>query len=91
MESVEDRSPYLVNLSWVRNNALDVSKMSIKRIIQTLSKSIMETTVKVNVIQTDGNDFDSSVFLLSINPGVCHADVSEWVLDRGATNHVCPK
>ena len=28
---------------------------------------------------------------LSITPSDCHSDASKWVLDAGATYHICPK
>ena len=37
-----------------------------------------------------GNDCDSSCFSLSVTPG-CHLDMSEWALDTGSTNHICPR
>ena len=41
--------------------------------------------------QADGSDSDSSVFSLSVTtPTVCNSDNAEWILDSGATYHVCP-
>jgi len=41
--------------------------------------------------QVDGSDSDSSVFSFSvITPTVGYSDNSEWILDTGATYHVCP-
>ena len=40
--------------------------------------------------QVDGSDSNSSVVLLTITiPTVCYLDVSDWILDMGATYHVC--
>ena len=39
--------------------------------------------------QADGSDSDSSLFSFSVTtPGF--SDNSEWILDTGATYHVCP-
>ena len=41
--------------------------------------------------QADGSDSDSSVFSFSVTtPTVGYSDNSEWILDTGATYHVCP-
>jgi len=41
--------------------------------------------------QPDGLDSDSSIFSFSITtPTVGYSDNSEWILDTGATYHVCP-
>ena len=41
--------------------------------------------------QADGSYSDSSVFSLSFTtPTVCNLDNAEWILDTGATYHVCP-
>jgi len=42
-----------------------------------------------NVTKLDGENFDSSVFSLSITPSDCYSDASEWVLDVGATYRIC--
>ena len=40
----------------------------------------------------DGSDSYSLVVSLTITtPTVCYLDVSEWILDTGATYYVCPK
>jgi len=46
---------------------------------------------EVNVARSDENYFDSSTFSLSITPSTCYSDVSEWLLDTGATYHICPR
>ena len=46
---------------------------------------------EVNVAKSDGNESDSSAFSLSITPLICYSDVSEWLLDMGATYHICPR
>ena len=39
----------------------------------------------------DGSDSDSSVFSFSVTtPTVSYSDNVEWILDTGATYHVCP-
>ena len=41
--------------------------------------------------QADGSDSDSSVFSLSVTtPTVDYSDNAEWILETGATYHVCP-
>ena len=42
---------------------------------------------EVNVAKSDGNESNSSAFSLSITPLICYSDVSEWLLDTGATYH----
>jgi len=42
-------------------------------------------------VTLDGNDSDSSYFLLSITPSGCHLDAFEWVLDTGSTYNICPR
>ena len=40
--------------------------------------------------QADGSDSDSSIFSFSVTtPTVCNSDNAEWILDTGATYHVC--
>ena len=46
---------------------------------------------EVNVVRSDGNDFDFSCFSLSITPSGCHSDASKWVLDTGSTYHIVPE
>ena len=43
------------------------------------------------ITKLDGSDSDSSWFTLSIAPSDCHSNASEWVLDTGATYHICPR
>ena len=38
-----------------------------------------------------GNDSDSYGYSLSITPIGCYLEESKWILDTGATYHVCPK
>jgi len=39
-----------------------------------------------------GSDSDSSVVSLTrTTPIVCYSNISAWILDTGATYHVCPK
>ena len=41
--------------------------------------------------QTDGSDSDSSVFSFSVTtPIVGYSGDNEWIMDTGATYHVCP-
>ena len=42
-------------------------------------------------MKSDGNDFDSSFFSLSITPSGCYSNVSEWVLDTGSIYHIYPR
>ena len=42
-------------------------------------------------MKSDGNDFDSSCFSLSITPSGCHSDASEWVLDAGSIYYICSR
>ena len=59
-----------------------------------------ESKTEVNVTQVvsthastseaDGSDSDSSVFSFSVTtPTVSYSDNTEWILDTGATYHVC--
>ena len=54
-------------------------------------KGKKESKSEVNVTQAtkDGSDSDSSVVSLIITTRIiCYSDVSEWILDMGATYHV---
>ena len=48
---------------------------------------------EVNVVKTSGNnsDSDSSGYSLSALSSVCVANSTEWMLDSGASYHVCPR
>ena len=53
----------------------------------------IESKTETNLAQADGSDSDSSVFSLSLlvtTPTVDYSDNTEWILDTGATYHVCP-
>ena len=51
----------------------------------------VESNTEANLAQADGSDSDSSVFSLSVTtPTVDYSDNAEWILDTGATYHVCP-
>jgi len=51
----------------------------------------MESNTEANLAQVDGSDSDSSVFSLSVTTlTVSYSDNTEWILDTGATYHVCP-
>jgi len=51
----------------------------------------MESNTEANLAQADESNSDSSVFSLSVTtPTVDYSDNAEWVLDTGATYHVCP-
>ena len=51
----------------------------------------MESNTEANLTQADGSDEDSSVFSLSVTTlNVDYSDNAEWILDTGATYHVCP-
>lgn len=41
-------------------------------------------------MRADGSDSDSSTFSLFISSIVSRSGVSDWLLDSGATYHVCP-
>jgi len=48
-------------------------------------------STQASTLQADGSDSDSSIFFFSvITPIVCYSGDSEWILDTGATYHVCP-
>ena len=48
-------------------------------------------SARANTSQADGSDSDSLIFSLSITtPTVDYSDNTEWILDTGATYHVCP-
>ena len=47
--------------------------------------------VHASTSHVDGSDSDSSVFSFSVTTStVGFSDNSEWILDTGATYHVCP-
>ena len=51
----------------------------------------VESNTEANLAQADGSDEDSSVFSLFVTTlTVCNSDNTEWILDSGATYHVCP-
>ena len=55
------------------------------------SKTEANLAKVVSTSQADESDSDSSVFSLSVTtPTVCNSDNAEWILDTGATYHVCP-
>jgi len=43
-----------------------------------------------STLQADGSDSDSSVFSFSVTTTIDYSGDSEWILDTGATYHVCP-
>ena len=48
-------------------------------------------STQASTSQADGSDSDSSVFSFSVTtPIVSYLDKTEWILDTGATYHVCP-
>jgi len=48
-------------------------------------------STQASTSQADGSDSDSSVFSFSITtPIVSYSDNVEWILDIGATYHMCP-
>jgi len=48
-------------------------------------------STQASTSQVDGSDSDSSIFSFSVTtPTIGCSGDSEWVLDTGATNHVCP-
>ena len=51
----------------------------------------MESNTETNLAQVGGSDEDSSIFSLSVTtPTVDYSNNAEWILDTGATYHVCP-
>ena len=51
----------------------------------------MISTQADGTTQTSGSDSDSMVFSFSVaTPTVGYSGDSEWLLDTGATYHVCP-
>ena len=51
----------------------------------------MESNTEANLAQADGSDSDSSVFSLPVTTlTIDYSDKAEWILDTGATYHVCP-
>ena len=61
-------------------------KVDCPKLKKNMSKS------EANIAQADdAYDSDSSGYSLSITPTVCFPDMSEWILDTGATYHICPK
>ena len=46
---------------------------------------------EANIIISDGNFSDSSIYSLSISPIGCYSEESEWMLDSGVTYHVYPR
>ena len=65
----------------------DSPKLKKKNKLKEKSKKPSE----VNVVKSDGNKSDSSAFSLSITPSICCSDTSEWLVDIGATYHICPR
>jgi len=48
-------------------------------------------STNANTSHADGSDSDLSVFTFSVTtPIVGYSEDSEWMLDTGATYHVCP-
>ena len=47
----------------------------------------------MNVAKAIGehSDSDSSGYSCPALPSVCYADSTEWMMDSGATYHICPK
>ena len=45
----------------------------------------------MSITKLDGNNSDSSSFSLSITQSICYSKASKWLLDAGATYHICPK
>ena len=55
-------------------------------------KNKKESKLEANFLMADDNDFDSSVFTLSITlTVVCYLEKSEWILDTSAIYHACPE
>jgi len=72
-----------------------VNRMDIRRKIcpdLKMKNKLKKKSVKlseVNIAKSDENEFDSFTFSLSITLSICYSDASEWLLDIGATYHMC--
>ena len=70
---------------------LSEKKKDIEKLIVRSTRGRRNQT-QMKSSQVDGSDSDSSVVLFTITiPTVFYLAVSEWILDTGATYHVCPK
>ena len=63
----------------------------LKELIKKKEKAKGTQPSDVNVAVSESNDSDSSGYSCIISPSICHADSFEWMLDSGATYHVCPR
>ena len=50
----------------------------------------VESNTEANLAQVGRSDEDSSVSLSVTTPTVSYSDNAEWILDTGATYHMCP-
>jgi len=67
---------------WIENKNKE-SKIE-KNLVQVIS-------TQANTSQADGSDSDSSVFSFSVTTCIVgYSGDSEWMLDTGATCHICP-
>ena len=57
----------------------------------TETNLVQVVSTQASTSQADGSDSDSLVFFLSVTtPAVSYSDNAEWILDTGATYHLCP-
>ena len=62
-----------------------------KKELKTEANLAHVVSTHASTSQAGGSDSDSLVFSFSItNPIVGYSGDSEWILDTGATYHVCP-
>ena len=70
---------------------IDCPKTKGKKESKTEANLAKVVSTQANTSQVDGSDSDSSIFSSSIStPIVDYLGDSEWILDTGATYHVCP-
>ena len=64
--------------------------MKDKKESKTKANLAQMISTQAGTSQADGSNLDSSVFLFSVNTAtIGYSSDSEWVLDTGATYHVC--
>jgi len=65
--------------------------MGKKKESKTKANLTQVVSTQVSTSQVGGSDSDSSVFYFSITISIVdYSGDSEWMLDTGATYHVCP-
>jgi len=68
---------------------VDCPKAKGKKESMTEANLTQVVSTHARTSQADGSDSDSSVFSFSITTTIGFSDNSEWILDTGATYHVC--